>query len=111
MSAVLLLTIGAFAAVATILVYATGNLGAAIGVHLGLNVFGILIVSHSSWLDGAALFVGRPLEDPGWTAAEAAGLVLIGLATLALMLWLLLAGRSPLKLPADPDAGRASEPA
>jgi membrane protease YdiL (CAAX protease family) len=100
MNATVLLAIAGFAATATILVYATGNLGAAMGVHFGMNVFGILFVSHAGWLSGAALFVSRPLEAPGWTAEEAVALGVISLAMFPPILWLLLSPRSPLRVSA-----------
>ncbi len=100
MNATVLLAIAAFAATAIVLVYATGNLGAAMGVHFGMNVFGILFVSHAGWLSGAALFVSRPLEAPGWTAGEAVALGVISVAMFPAILWLLLAPRSPLRVSA-----------
>jgi membrane protease YdiL (CAAX protease family) len=83
MNASSILTIAAFAALATALVVATGNLGAGIGVHLGMNVFSILGVSHMNWLNGAALFVSRPLEASDWTLGEAIALIVVNLATFA----------------------------
>lgn len=98
MNSSMLVTIAAFAAVAALLVYATGDLGAAIGTHLGMNLFSILIVSHAGWLDGAALFVSRPMEGPDWTAEESLWLALINFASFAVMLLLLLGPRSPLRV-------------
>jgi membrane protease YdiL (CAAX protease family) len=94
MNAVKLIAIAVFAATATILVYRTGNLGAAMGVHLGMNFFGILIVSHSSRMNSAALFVSRPLEDASWTVGDAAAVGVISLAMFPIVLWLLLSSRS-----------------
>lgn len=98
MHASLLATIAAFAFAATLLVVATGNLGAAIGAHWGLNVFGLLGVSHTGWLSGLALFEGRPMEGAGWSIAEAAWLTLIGVGQVVLILVLLLNRRSPLRV-------------
>jgi hypothetical protein len=100
MHATMLLTIGAFAALATMLVHATGNLGAAMGVHLGMNFCGILIVSHAGWLNGAALFVSRPLEGEGWSSFDAAYMAVVGIGSMAAVWWLLADARSPLKLAA-----------
>jgi len=98
MHATMLLTIGAFAALATVLVHATGNLGAALGVHLGMNFCGILLVSHAGWLNGAALFVSRPLEAEGWSSIEAVYMAVVGIGSMALVWRLLVDPRSPLKL-------------
>jgi uncharacterized protein len=98
MNATILISIASFAAAATILVYATGNLGAAMGVHFGMNFFGIMLVSHASWLNGAALFVSRPLDAGGWTLGDAALLTVNGVLSMTMIVWLLLARRSPLRL-------------
>ena len=98
MHASLLISIAAFAATATILVVATGNLGAAMGAHLGLNVFGLLGVSHAGWLSGIALFEGHPAEEPGWSLTQAALLTLIGVGQMTLVLALLLHRSSPFRV-------------
>jgi membrane protease YdiL (CAAX protease family) len=94
MNVVKLLAVAAFAATATILVYLTGNLGAAMGVHLGMNSVSILVVSHASWLSSAALFVSRPLEAESWTVGETAAVGVISLAVYPIVLWLLVSSRS-----------------
>ena len=43
-------SIGAFAALLALLVYATGNLGAAMGAHFGNNLVGFLLISHDDTL-------------------------------------------------------------
>ncbi len=98
MEAAMLASIAAFAVVATVLVVATGNLGAGMGVHLGLNMFGILFVSHMSWLSGGALFEARPLDAGDWTSLDAILVALFGIGSFALMLLFLLHPRSPLKV-------------
>ncbi len=98
MKAAMLLGIGAFAVLATALVVRTGNLGAGIGTHLGLNAFGILFVAHMSWLSGGALFVSRPLDSGDWSLLDT---LLVGVANVgnfALMAVFLLHPRSPLKV-------------
>ena len=104
MHASLLVSIAAFAAAATILVAATGNLGAAMGAHLALNLFGLLGVSHSGWLSGIALFEGYPAEGPGWSLTQAASLTLIGVGQMILVLVLLLHRKSPLRVGDDGEA-------
>lgn len=98
MNVSILVGIAAFTATATILVYATGNLGAAMGVHFGTNIFAILVVSHMNWLSSVALFVGSPLDAAHWTMGEALALSAVGLAAMPITLWLLLSSRSPLRL-------------
>ena len=109
MNAAMLVSIAAFAATATFLVYRTGDLGAAMGVHLGINFFSILVVSRITWLDGAALLTGRPVDSAGWTTGDAIWLAILSVAMFAIILWLLLAARSPLRVgaPAQPAAGAA----
>jgi len=76
----------------------TGNLGAGIGAHLGLNMFGILVVSHVSWLSGVALFQGKPMDVGEWSAFDAILVAVLGAAPFALMALLLLHPRSPLRV-------------
>ncbi|WP_245482785.1 CPBP family intramembrane glutamic endopeptidase [Mesorhizobium sp. M7A.F.Ca.ET.027.03.2.1] len=45
-NACVLASIAAFALLLTLVVYATGNLGAAFGAHLGNNLTGFLLISH-----------------------------------------------------------------
>ena len=45
-NACVLVLIAAFALLLTLVVYATGNLGAALGAHLGNNLTGFLLISH-----------------------------------------------------------------
>ncbi len=97
MKGAMLLSIGAFAVLATVLVVRTGNLGAGVGVHLGLNSFGILIVSHMSWLSGGALFTSRALDAGGWSVLDALLVGLLSVASFLLMALFLLHPRSPLK--------------
>jgi CAAX protease family protein len=98
MSVATLASIAAFAALATLLVVRTGNLSVGIGAHLGLNSFGILGVSHMSWLSGAALFEGRPVDVGDWSGTQALVVGLFGIAPFALMALMLLHPRSPLKV-------------
>jgi membrane protease YdiL (CAAX protease family) len=93
-----LLSIGAFALLAIVLVVKTGNLGAGMGAHLGLNMFGILFVSHMSWLSGAALFASRPLDAGRWSTLDALLIGLFGIASFGLTLLLLIHPRSPLSV-------------
>jgi membrane protease YdiL (CAAX protease family) len=96
-----MVSIGAFAIVLMLLVYATGNLGAAFGAHLANNLFGFLLISHQQSFNAFALFTAPPLEGPGWTPLDAALLSLIGIVSSGLTALLLLHPRSPLKVEAD----------
>jgi len=98
MIAAMLVSIGAFAVLATFLVIRTGNLGAGVGAHLGLNLFGILIVSHMSWLPGGALFTSQPLDAGDWSVGAAAGVAAASILSFAVMGLMLLHSRSPLKV-------------
>jgi CAAX protease family protein len=98
MAAAMLASIAAFAATATVLVVRTGNLAAGIGAHLGLNTFGILGVSHMSWLSGLALFRGKPVDLGDWSDLDAFFVGLLGVAPFVLVALLLLHPRSPLRV-------------
>jgi membrane protease YdiL (CAAX protease family) len=103
----ILATIGAFALVLMLTVYATGNLGAAFGAHLGNNLFGFLLISHQQSYNAFALFTARPLEGAGWSGSDALLLAAIGIVASGLTALLLLHPRSPLKI--EPDRGKARD--
>ncbi|MEI5681928.1 MULTISPECIES: CPBP family intramembrane glutamic endopeptidase [unclassified Mesorhizobium] len=114
-NAVGLASIGLFTVVLTLLVYKTGNLGAAMGAHLGNNLVAFLLVSHQSSFSALALFNGKPLEGDGWTPTDMVIVGGIGLVASLLTALLLLHPRSPLKVSADsaplspmPEAAEAS---
>lgn len=100
-------SIAAFALLLTLLVYATGNLGAAFGAHLGNNFTGFLLISHQKSYNSFALFSAKPLEGSGWTTMDAALIACIGVASSLLTVLLLLHPRSPLKV--EPDGIRTGE--
>jgi membrane protease YdiL (CAAX protease family) len=58
-----------------------GNMGAAFGLHLGVNCFSILILSNKGYLSGGALFLNQAAPDAPITgiAFAAATLIEIGL--------------------------------
>lgn len=101
-----MVAIGAFSALLALLVYTTGNLGAAMGAHLGNNLVGFALISHEDTLGGLALFRGASLDSLAWTPSETA--LIAGLSLLSILLtWiLLLHSRSPLRL--TPDLGHSS---
>jgi membrane protease YdiL (CAAX protease family) len=100
-NACVLVSIATFALVLTLLVYATGNLGAAFGAHLGNNLTGFLLISHQASYNSFALFNAKPLEGPGWTAWDAVLIAAIGIVSSLLTVLLLLHPRSPLKVGPD----------
>jgi len=94
------LSIGAFAAMLVLLVRATGNLGAAMGAHLGNNLANFVLISHDNALNSFALFKGAPLT--ALTGPDKAiPVVVISVVAVLLALLLLMHPRSPLKVPAD----------
>jgi membrane protease YdiL (CAAX protease family) len=97
------ISIGAFAALLALLVYATGNLGAAMGAHFGNNIVGFLLISHDDTLGGLALFRAPPLDGLAWTPGETATIAGISIVSILLTWLLLLHPRSPLRV--KPDLG------
>ncbi|MER9872012.1 type II CAAX endopeptidase family protein [Mesorhizobium sp. M0195] len=105
-NACVLASIAAFALLLTLLVYATGNLGAGFGAHLGNNLTGFLLISHQQSYNSFALFNAKPLESAGWTTLDAVLIAVIGIVSTLLTVLLLLHPRSPLKVEPDmPLAG------
>jgi membrane protease YdiL (CAAX protease family) len=98
MNACVLASIGSFAALATALVYLSGNLGAGMGAHFANNLAGFLLISHESALSSFALYRGKPLETIVWTPAAALLIALIGMVCCALTLLILAHPRSPLRI-------------
>ncbi|TGQ29062.1 CPBP family intramembrane glutamic endopeptidase [Mesorhizobium sp. M00.F.Ca.ET.216.01.1.1] len=93
-----LASIVAFVLLLTLLVYVTGNLGAAFGAHLGNNLTGFLLISHQESYNSFALFNAKPLEGAGWTTSDAVLIATIGISSSLLTILLLLHPRSPLKV-------------
>ncbi|RWC56886.1 CPBP family intramembrane glutamic endopeptidase [Mesorhizobium sp.] len=103
-NACVLASIAAFALLLTLVVYATGNLGPALGAHLSNNLTGFLLISHQESYNSFALFNARPLEGPDWATSDAVLIALIGIACSLLTIVLLLHPRSPLRVAAElPD--------
>ena len=100
-NACVLVSIATFALLLTLLVYVTGNLGAAFGAHLGNNLTGFLLISHQQSYNSFALFNAKPLEGPGWTTLDAVLIAAIGIVSTLLTMVILLHPRSPLKVEAD----------
>ena len=90
-----LIGVAAVAGSAVLLVCRSGNLGAAMGLHFGANVCGILFMSQADWLNGAALFLGDATD---WSEAELLAFTVLDLAGTGAALGLLLHRRSPLCL-------------
>jgi membrane protease YdiL (CAAX protease family) len=107
-NACVLASIAAFALLLTLLVYATGNLGAAFGAHLGNNLTGFLLISHQESYSSFALFNAKPLEGAGWTTSDAVLIAAIGVVSSLLTILLLLYPRSPLRV--EPDGSRPGGP-
>jgi membrane protease YdiL (CAAX protease family) len=107
MNVCVLASIGSFAALVTVLVYVTGNLGAGMGAHFANNVAGFLLISHESALSSFALYRGKPLETLVWTPGSALLIALIGLVCCALTLLILIHPRSPLRVGGERAAPEA----
>ena len=97
-NACVMVSIGAFALLLTLLVYVTGNLGAGFGAHLGNNLTGFLLISHQEGYNGFALLNAKPLEGPDWTNLDAVLIAAIGIVSTLLTMLLLLHRRSPLRV-------------
>ena len=97
-NACVLVSIGAFALLLMLLVYATGNLGASFGAHLANNLTGFLLISHQEGYNDFALLNAKPLEGPGWTNWDAVLIAAIGIVSTLLTMLLLLHRRSPLSV-------------
>lgn len=97
------ISICAFAALLALLVYATGNLAAAMGAHLANNLVGFVLISHDDTLGGLALFRGPPLTGLAWTPAETTTIAGISIVSILATWLLLLHPRSPLRV--RPDLG------
>ncbi len=100
MNAAALFTIATIAATAALLVYVTGNLGAAFGLHWGNNIAALLLVSSDDRLGNLALVTTRSVSDPSWSAGSSLVVAFVGLVAAVAKLALLLYPRSPLALEA-----------
>jgi membrane protease YdiL (CAAX protease family) len=98
MNAAILVSVISLGAVAALATSMTGDLGAAIGIHFGRNLFGYLYVSHQHLLYTPALFQGRALDLPGWPVSHAISAASINIASLGGALLLLVHPYSPLRL-------------
>lgn len=74
-----------FALIASDLVEQTGTLGAAMGIHFGNNLFGLLAVATSDSMTGLSLYVVQAPSEV--ISPQMAGLVL-ALPALVLVWWL-----------------------
>ncbi|MCO5064353.1 MAG: CPBP family intramembrane metalloprotease [Rhizobiaceae bacterium] len=91
-------SIGTLTALMMYLVWLTGNLSAAFGVHMGNNLFGFALVAHQEEFAGLALFKGVPVNDPGMSSDFALALGAVGIVCVGLTALLLLHSQSPLKV-------------
>lgn len=96
--ALVVISIGTLTALMMFLVWLTGNLGAAFGVHMGNNLFGFALVAHQDEFAGLALFRGVPINDPAMGNDFALALGAVGVVCVGLTALLLLHSRSPLKV-------------
>ncbi len=95
-----------FAAVATMLIWRTGNLGAAMGLHFLNNFLAFSLLGNEGFLSGAALFVYPPVS--ALTLPEIFLAILASIVALGLAMLLLFEPQSPLRLKSldlDPTLG------
>lgn len=92
-----LFTIGALTVALTIVVYVTGNLGAAFGMHMANNLAAFLLVSHQSDFGQFALFQGTAIDEV-LSTQQTVTLTAISLISVALTIFLLLYRGSPLRV-------------
>jgi membrane protease YdiL (CAAX protease family) len=92
-----LFTIGALTAALVAVVYVTGNLGAAFGMHMANNLFAFLLVSHQSDFGQFSLLHGAMIENDLATQ-QLVTLAAISLVCVGLTVALLLHRASPLRL-------------
>jgi membrane protease YdiL (CAAX protease family) len=97
-AAMVLISIGSLTVLLTVLVYATGNLGAAFGVHMANNFLSFVLISHQSGFSRFSLFNGLAIDSPAITDAEMTLIVLTALVCVGLSCVLLLHRRSPFKV-------------
>ena len=93
----LLFTIGVLTIALIYMVYATGNLGAAFGIHMGNNLSAFLMVSHQSDFGQFSLLRGAVIEG-GLSNQQLVILTAISLVCVGLTVLLLLHRASPLKV-------------
>lgn len=95
--ALLSLTIGSLTAALVLVVYLTGNLGAAFGIHMGNNMFAFLLVSHQEGFNQFALLAGAQVDNDLGTS-QMLTLVAISLVCVGLTVVMLVHPRSPLRV-------------
>lgn len=93
-----LASIAALAVALALLVWKTGNLGAAFGAHTGNNIVALLFVAPEADYGPLSLFRVRSMSEAGWTVPDAVWSTITGLAMAALLAALLLHRRSPLRV-------------
>lgn len=94
--ALVIASIGILTVLMMYLVWRTGNLGAAFGVHMGNNLFAFTLIAHQDEFSGLALFRGAAVSDPSMSGAFALALIAVGIICVGLTAVLLLHPRSPL---------------
>lgn len=93
----LVASIGALTVALTIVVYVTGNLGAAFGMHMANNLFAFLLIGHQSDFGQFALYNGAPV-DGDLPLQKFLILAAISLVCVGLTVVLLLHRASPLRV-------------
>jgi uncharacterized protein len=110
MNAAGLAAIAALAAALALMVWRTGNLGAAFGAHAGNNIVALLFVAPEGDYASSALLRVRSMTEPGWTVGDAFWSAVAGFAMAALLALVLMHPRSPLRVAPGPAVVRTPEP-
>jgi len=92
------LSIGSLTVALVLVVHLTGNLGAALGMHFGNNLFAFLVVAHQAEFGAFALFRGASIDDLGTGYGKSLALGAIAILCVGVTLVLLLARSSPIRL-------------
>lgn len=98
MGGLIVFAISLFALAAVALVWATGNLGAAMGMHFANNLVALLFLANGKDEGTLSLFVMPPFEDAGWSFGDAVAGGVHQIALVAAVLGLLLSRRSPFRI-------------
>lgn len=109
MGALIVFAIALFALAAVALVWATGNLGAAMGMHFANNLVALLFLANGTDATALSLFIMPPIEDQGWTLGDALAGGLQQIAMIVAILGLLLSRRSPVRLRDASRPARSSD--
>jgi hypothetical protein len=103
MLVVIVFAITLFALGAVALVWATGNLGAAMGMHFANNCVALLFLTNGNDAGTLSLYIMPPIDDASWTIGDAVAGGVQQIVLVGAVLALLLSRRSPVRLRGAPE--------